>query len=85
MDGNSISATMIILQQPLIRWLLSWSTVLYDASQSTRSHIYRAQPISINSLFDSTATVNFDGQGSYYPAELLPHGLLKSENVDVSY
>lgn len=40
--------------------------------------------MSITGLFDATATSDFDGQGSYYPAHLLPHGTLKSENVDVS-
>jgi hypothetical protein len=84
-EWNLLPTTMIILQQLLIQWFLSFSTVLYDASKSIRSHKYNAQPISIDSLFDSTATVNFDGQGSYYPADLLPHGTLRSENVNVSH
>ncbi|KIM24235.1 glycoside hydrolase family 29 protein [Serendipita vermifera MAFF 305830] len=73
---------MILFEQPLIQWLLAWSSSLYSSPQALHSHKYHARPISITRLFDSTGTTNFDGQGAYYPAHLLPHGVLKSENVD---
>ena len=77
-------ATMLFPGQAWIQWLLAWSASLHRKSKPIYFHRYYAQPISIDSFFDSVATVDFDGQGSYYPAPLLPHGVLKSENVDVS-
>jgi hypothetical protein len=44
---------------------------------------YVSKPVRISHLFDNVATNDFDGRGHYYPMDILPTGVLKSENVNV--
>jgi len=40
--------------------------------------------VTIHHHYNNVATKDFDGQGGHYPIELLPMGVLMSENVNVS-
>lgn len=78
---------MVYLEWPLIQGLMGLSSYFlhkFGAHKPVPYTIpYRSFAVPIEHLFDNVATRNFDGSGCHYPIELLPTGVLNSENVNV--
>lgn len=79
---------MAYLSWPLIQGAVLWSSYLLNSFIGNKpvleAFTYRTEPVTVHNLYNNVATKDFDGQGGHYPIELLPTGVLMSENVNVS-
>ena len=79
---------MVYLPWPLIQCAVLWLSYPLNHFIGNKpvfeAVTYRAVPVTIHHHYNNVATKDFDGQGGHYPIELLPMGVLMSENVNVS-